>query len=336
METILVTGVAGFIGYHLARRLAEEGYTVVGLDNLNAYYDISLKHGRLRELGITSLDQHESRSRLFSSLRFVQGDLADRDCMMNLIERERPDIVINLAAQAGVRYSIDHPHSYQSSNLDGFLNLLEAVRAHPVAHLIYASSSSVYGATSDSPFHESASADRPVSLYAATKRANEIMAHSYAHLYGIPTTGLRFFTVYGPWGRPDMAYYLFTKAILNAQPIDVFNDGKMERDFTFIDDIVESISRLVSKPPMPDDGAPARILNIGNGAPVPLMEFIEAIELELGMPATKRMKPMQPGDVPVTWADCSALEAITGYRPRTAVRDGIREFIAWYRAFHGV
>ena len=339
MASILVTGAAGFVGFHLSRRLVADGHEVLGLDNLNSYYDVELKHGRLRELGI---DPQKLRPGEIAGgrgeARFVKLDLANRDGLMDLVARERPEVVVNLAAQAGVRYSLEHPHTYQESNLQGFLNLIEALRYHPVKHLIYASSSSVYGADASVPFREGAAADRPVSLYAATKRANELIAHSYAALYGIPATGLRFFTVYGPWGRPDMAYFLFTRAILAGEPIRVFNYGEMQRDFTYVDDIVEGVLRLLDRPPQsgPDDGVPARVLNIGNGSPVPLMHFIEAVEAELGVTAQKEMLPMQPGDVPITWADCSALEAITGFRPQTPVAEGMRRFVYWYRGFYGV
>ena len=346
---ILVTGTAGFIGYHLTRRLAKQGDEVVGLDSINDYYDVGLKHGRLGELGLAVPQPQPGRpgpvaSSSYPNLRFVRMDLADKAGLRELFATEKFDRVVNLAAQAGVRYSLTHPDTYIESNVQGFLNILEAARAHPVEHLVYASSSSVYGIDKLMPFGESGAADHPASLYAVSKRANELTAHSYSHLYGIPTTGLRFFTVYGPWGRPDMALFLFTKAILEGKPIDVFNYGNMERDFTYIDDIVEGVLRVADRPPRGDpawDGrqsgvspAPARVYNIGNGAPVRLMDFIEALEAELGLTAEKNMLPLQPGDVPATWADCSALERDTGYRPSTDVRGGIREFVKWYREFY--
>jgi UDP-glucuronate 4-epimerase len=312
---ILITGIAGFIGYHLAKRLAAQGDTIVGIDNINDYYDVNLKYGRLADLG--------------KSVTFHKMDLADSAALKALFKAEQFDIVVNLAAQAGVRYSLTNPDAYIASNIQGFLNVLEAARAFPVKHLVYASSSSVYGLSTAQPFAESNAADQPASLYAATKRANELLAHSYAHLYNIPTTGLRFFTAYGPWGRPDMALFLFTKAILAGQPIDVFNHGVMRRDFTYIDDIVEGIDRIMRLSP-----ASARVYNIGNGAPVPLLDFIHALEAELGLKAQMNLLPAQPGDVPATWADCSALEAATGYRPRTPVQEGIKKFVEWYQGFY--
>jgi UDP-glucuronate 4-epimerase len=331
---VLVTGVAGFIGYHLAKRLAAQGDNVVGIDNLNDYYDVNLKQGRLADLG--------------TAITFHKMDLARGEALKELFQAEQFDIVVNLAAQAGVRYSLTNPDTYISSNIQGFLNVLEAAKAvaqtFPVKHLVYASSSSVYGLNTIQPFTESSAADHPASLYAVTKRANELMAHSYAHLYSIPTTGLRFFTVYGPWGRPDMALFIFTKAILARQPIDVFNHGDMRRDFTYIDDIVEGITRVMHTIPTGQsnwDGltssvspAPARVYNIGNGAPVPLLDFIHALEDELGLKAQLNLLPLQPGDVPATWADRSALEAATGYRPHTPVQEGIKKFVAWYREFY--
>ena len=348
---ILVTGTAGFIGYHLTRRLAEQGDEVVGLDSINDYYDVGLKHGRLGELGLAVPQPQPGRpgpvaSSSYPNLRFVRMDLADKAGLRELFATEKFDRVVNLAAQAGVRYSLTHPDTYIESNVQGFLNILEAARAHPVEHLVYASSSSVYGIDKLMPFGESGAADHPASLYAVSKRSNELTAHSYSHLYGIPTTGLRFFTVYGPWGRPDMALFLFTKAILEGKPIDVFNYGNMERDFTYIDDIVEGVLRVADRPPRGDPAwngrqsgvspAPARVYNIGNGAPVRLLDFIEALEAELGLTAEKNMLPLQPGDVPATWADCAALERDTGYRPSTDVRGGIREFVRWYREFYDI
>jgi UDP-glucuronate 4-epimerase len=350
---ILLTGVAGFIGYHLAKRLATRGDEIIGLDNINDYYDVNVKYGRLRDLGFSETETSAGSpdadpvpwpSSVHPNLSFVRMDLGDARGLKALFASGRFDVVVNLAAQAGVRYSLTNPDAYIASNVQGFLNVLEAVRSCPVKHLVYASSSSVYGLNTVQPFSESGPADHPASLYAASKRSNELMAHSYSHLYGIPTTGLRFFTVYGPWGRPDMALFLFTRAILEGCPIDVFNHGNMRRDFTYIDDIVEGIIRTMDLIPPGDpawDGlqngtspAPARIYNIGNGRPVLLPDFIHALEDELGIKARMNMLPLQPGDVPATWADCSALERDTGYRPRTTVREGIRRFVAWYRDFY--
>lgn len=334
--TVLVTGAAGFIGYHVADRLLAAGMPVVGLDNLNDYYDPTLKAARLARL--------EGRP----GFRFVKLDLADRQGIAELFAAERFDRVIHLAAQAGVRYSLTNPHAYADSNLVGFLNILEGCRHTEVAHLTYASSSSVYGANATMPFSIHDNVDHPLSLYAATKKANELMAHTYSHLYGLPTTGLRFFTVYGPWGRPDMAMFLFTKAILAGRPIDVFNHGQMRRDFTYIDDIVEGVLRVSERTAMPnaawrgetpDPGtsrAPYRIYNIGNNQPVELMDVIATIERELGRTAVKNMLPMQPGDVPATYADIDDLARDVGFRPATPIAEGIRRFIAWYRAFYGV
>jgi UDP-glucuronate 4-epimerase len=347
---VLITGMAGFIGFHLAKRMAALGHDVTGLDNINNYYDVRLKYGRLEQIGI----QYEAlkarhtngllRSSVYPNLRFVKMDLEDAAGIKNLCACEKFDTVVNLAAQAGVRYSLTNPGTYITSNITGFLNILEAVRAHPVKHLVYASSSSVYGLNTIQPFSESGAADHPASLYAATKRANELMAHSYSHLYGIPSTGLRFFTVYGPWGRPDMALFLFTRAILEGRPIDVFNNGEMRRDFTYVDDIVEGIIRVADLVPHGNSGwdgmqsgtgpAPARVYNIGNGKPVQLMDFIAALEMELGVKAQKNMMPFQAGDVPVTWADCSALEHDTGYCPNTPVQEGIKRFVFWYREYY--
>ena len=322
---ILVTGAAGFIGFHLVRRLAELGAEVLGIDNLNAYYDPTLKRGRLNELAPVG------------SFRFVPMDIGDAAGLKALFASFRPGCVINLAAQAGVRYSLEQPHAYVGANVDGFLSVLEACRAYPVEHLIYASSSSVYGTNTKVPFHEDDPVNRPASLYAATKRANELMARTYAHLFGIPASGLRFFTVYGPWGRPDMAYYSFTKAILAHQPIDVFNHGLMRRDFTYVDDVVEAITRLVEQPPRrggAGDDVPHAIYNIGNHTPVTLDRFITAIERAVGMPAERRLLPMQPGDVPETYADVERLSRVTGFSPETTIEEGIARFVAWYREFH--
>jgi UDP-glucuronate 4-epimerase len=350
---ILITGIAGFIGYHLAKRLVERGDEITGIDNISDYYDVRLKYGRLAELGVSpsansgyKKDTQKIASSKYPALSFMYMDLSNGQDLKSLFGSENFDAVINLAAQAGVRYSLTNPDAYISSNIQGFLNVLEATRAYPVKHLVYASSSSVYGINTIQPFVETGAADHPASLYAVTKRSNELMAHSYSHLYGIPTTGLRFFTVYGPWGRPDMALFLFTKAILEKKPIDVFNHGDMRRDFTYVDDIVEGIIRIISCIPAGNPGwdgiqsgigpAPARVYNIGNGAPVRLLDFIQAIETELGIEARKNMLPQQPGDVPATWADCGALEQDTGYRPKTDIRDGIKKFIQWYRSFYGV
>ena len=331
---ILVTGAAGFIGYHLSQRLLDEGHVVCGLDVMNDYYDVSLKQARLKQ--IASHNQ----------FTFVQMDLADRVAMNDLFERWQFDCVVNLAAQAGVRYSIENPHSYIDSNITGFLHILEGCRHHKVGHLIYASSSSVYGLDEDMPFSEGQSTDHPLALYGATKKANEMMAHSYSNLYDLPTTGLRFFTVYGPWGRPDMALFLFTKAILDGKPIKLFNNGQMVRDFTFVHDIVEGITRLVKKPATPNDdfdgGAPDsgtsskpyRIFNIGNSQPVPLMDYVSALEEALGIEAIKEFLPMQPGDVAATNADTSRLHEWVGFQPNTSVSQGVAQFVDWYRAYY--
>jgi UDP-glucuronate 4-epimerase len=333
---ILITGVAGFIGMHIAEKLLQRGDEVVGLDNLNNYYDPILKLMRLENL------------KKYPSFRFIKGDLVDRKLMAELFESVKFNGVIHLAAQAGVRYSVTNPYSYVDSNLVGFLNVLEGCRHNNNAHLVYASSSSVYGGNEKMPFSEEDSVDHPVSLYAVTKRANELMAHSYSHLYNLPVTGLRFFTVYGPWGRPDMSLFLFVNAILNKEPIKVFNDGKMRRDFTYIDDIVEGVIRILDKPatseqnfdgkkPMPHIGcAPYRIFNIGNSNPVPLMDFIEAIENSLGMTAEKIFLPLQAGDVAETYADIDELDAWVGFKPATEVKDGIGRFIDWYLDYYQI
>jgi UDP-glucuronate 4-epimerase len=350
---ILVTGIAGFIGFHLARRLATQGEDIIGVDNINNYYDVELKYGRLNELGIavrretdTTGEFGEICSSIYSNLSFVLADLNDTEKLKSIFESHSFDYVIHLAAQAGVRYSLINPNIYISSNIQGFLNILEIIKVYPVKHFLYASSSSVYGLNTDQPFSETDIVDRQSSLYAVSKRCNELMAHSYSHLYRIPSTGLRFFTVYGPWGRPDMAPFLFTKAIIEKKPINVFNYGAMSRDFTYVDDIVEGIVRVIEHIPVESadrsgqkngiDPAPARIYNIGNGKPVQLLQFIEVIESELGINAQKNMLPLQPGDIPVTWADCSALEADTGYHPRTEIQAGIKSFVRWYRSFYNV
>jgi len=325
-QTILVTGAAGFIGFHVARRLLAEGRAVVGLDSLNAYYDPALKQARLDIL----LSQ--------PGFTFERIDLADRASIAALFARHRFSRVIHLAAQAGVRYSIDHPHAYADANLEGFVNVLEGCRHHGCGHLIYASSSSVYGANTKLPFSVADRADHPVSLYAATKRANELMAHSYSHLYRIPATGLRFFTVYGPWYRPDMAIFLFTKAIMAGAPIRLFNHGKMQRDFTYIDDVSRGILRLIDHVPGNAEvgGAPARIYNIGNNRPENLMHVVAVLEKALGRKATKEMLPMQPGDVLATYADIDDLTRDIDFRPQTSIEDGIGEFVAWYRDHYKV
>ncbi len=333
---ILVTGAAGFIGMTTAMRLLERGDEVVGLDNLNPYYDVQLKLDRLERL------------RVHETFRFVQADVADRAAMDKLFAAERFERVVHLAAQAGVRYSLKNPHAYVDSNIVGFLNVLEGCRHGGVEHLVYASSSSVYGGNTHMPFTEHDNVDHPVSLYAATKKANELMAHTYSHLYGLPTTGLRFFTVYGPWGRPDMALFLFTKAILEGRPIDVFNHGKMHRDFTYIDDIVEGVIRTLDRPASasssydagrPDpatSNAPYRVFNIGNHQPVPLLDFIRCIESALGREAEKRLLPMQDGDVAATYAETGELHEWVDYAPSTPIAVGIERFVAWYRSYYRV
>ncbi|MBW7917386.1 MAG: NAD-dependent epimerase, partial [Trueperaceae bacterium] len=331
----LVTGTAGFIGYHLAEKLLARGDSVVGVDNVNDYYDVRLKEARLARLA-----RHAGH-------RFERVDLADRAALERVFAAAEPQVVVNLAAQAGVRYSLTNPHAYVDSNLVGFVNVLEACRHHGVEHLVYASSSSVYGANTTTPFSVHDNVDHPLSLYAATKKANELMAHTYSHLYRLPTTGLRFFTVYGPWGRPDMAMFLFTKAILEGRPIDVFNHGDMLRDFTYVDDIVEGVVRTADKTATPDpawtgtapdpgtSNAPYRLYNIGNNQPVQLMRLIEVLEGELGKVAEKNFLPMQPGDVPATYADVDALVADVGFKPATPLEVGVKRFVEWYRGFYG-
>jgi len=333
---ILVTGAAGFIGFHVCRELLERGERVTGVDNLNDYYDVSLKDARLSML------------KPYEGFRFVKADIADRSAMEELFRTGEFDRVVNLAAQAGVRYSLINPHSYIESNILGFLNILEGCRHNGVGHLVYASSSSVYGANETMPFSVHDNVDHPLSLYAASKKANELMAHTYSHLYNLPTTGLRFFTVYGPWGRPDMALFLFTDAILNGKPIQVFNYGKHRRDFTYIDDIAEGVLRTlyhVAEPNpawsglKPDPGsskAPWRVYNIGNSRPVELMDYIAALEEQLGKTAEKEFLPLQPGDVPDTYADVEQLILDVDYKPETSVQEGIRRFVAWYRDYYGI
>lgn len=332
---ILVTGAAGFIGFHLSQRLLDEGHSVVGLDNLNDYYSVALKQSRLEIL--TAREQFQ----------FAQQDLVDYAALTALFTAQDFDAVVNLAAQAGVRYSIENPQAYISSNINGYMNVLECCRHAETPHLVYASSSSVYGLNTRMPFSVHDNVDHPLSLYAATKKANELMAHTYSQLYSLPTTGLRFFTVYGPWGRPDMALFLFTKAILADEPIKVFNEGRMQRDFTYIDDIVEGIVRLLGKPATanpawrsdaPDPGsscAPYRLFNIGNNQPVALLDYIGAIEKALGRTAKKELLPLQPGDVPATFADIDALSDYVGYRPATPIDVGIGNFVRWYRDYYG-
>jgi len=333
---ILLTGAAGFIGSHVARRLLDRGDEVVGIDNLNAYYDPQLKRDRLATLTGNA------------GWRFIEMDVADRVAMPALFERERFAAVVHLAAQAGVRHSLVDPHAYIDSNVVGFTNVLEGCRHTGVGHLVYASSSSVYGGNTTMPFAEHQGVDHPVSLYAATKKANELMAHTYSHLFGLPTTGLRFFTVYGPWGRPDMALFLFTRAILAGEPIQVFNHGRMVRDFTYVDDIADGVVLTLDRPPQRDPAydrsqatpaasdAPYRVFNIGNHQPVPLLDFIAAIERHTGRTAIKQLRDIQPGDVPATFADVSALERWTGFHPATPVDEGVARFVAWYRDYYRV
>jgi UDP-glucuronate 4-epimerase len=335
LKKVLVTGTAGFIGFHLARRLLSEGYDVIGLDNVNSYYDVRLKQARLAEL---------ADSKAFT---FVKMDLSEKDSLNDLFGRHQFDVVVNLAAQAGVRYSLENPQAYVDSNLVGFVNILEGCRHHAVKHLVFASSSSVYGANTKMPFSVHHNVDHPVSLYAATKKANELMAHVYSHLYGLCCTGLRFFTVYGPWGRPDMALFLFTRAILENQPIQVFNHGKMQRDFTYIDDIIEGVVRVMGRLPepnpnwngdSPDPGTsyiPYKVYNIGNNNPVELNTFIETIEKALGREAQKELQDMQPGDVVATYADVDDLMNDVGFKPRTPIETGIEKFVEWFRSYYG-
>lgn len=349
MQKVLVTGSAGFIGFHTALRLLKEGYEVIGLDNINDYYDVNLKYGRLSESGIEKSQVDWGKgvvSSKYNHYTFFRLNLEDSEAINALFAKYKFDYVIHLAAQAGVRYSLVNPHAYIDSNIKGVLNILEACRHYPVQHLVYASTSSVYGAKTKMPFSEHDNADHPVSLYAATKKANELMAHTYSHLYNIPTTGLRFFTVYGPWGRPDMAIFLFTKAILEGKPIQVFNNGDMERDFTYIDDIVEGVYRCLLKPAevnadfnneFPDPStsyAPFKIYNIGNSKPVQLLYFIKALENALGKKAIQQMMPMQAGDVPGTWADTSNLNETIEYKPRYDVENGIKNFVNWYQTYY--
>jgi UDP-glucuronate 4-epimerase len=333
---ILITGAAGFIGFHLSKKLLDQSYQIIGIDNLNDYYDPKLKQSRLEALG------------KYNNFNFHKLDIKDKEAVDNIFKVYQPTYVIHLAAQAGVRYSIEHPYAYVDSNLIGFMNMLEACRSYPVEHLLYASSSSVYGGNKVVPFSTNHNVDHPVSLYAATKKSNELMAHTYSHLYGIPTTGLRFFTVYGPYGRPDMAYFSFTKDILEGKPIKVFNHGNMERDFTYIDDIVEGIVKLIDKAPIAskewdeskDDlstsFAPYKIYNIGNNNPVQLMRFVNALESALGKEAEKIYMDMQPGDVLRTYADVSDLERDINFKPSTSIEDGLKKFVEWYKEYYGL
>jgi len=347
---ILVTGTAGFIGHALAKKLLERGDEVIGIDNINDYYDVNLKYARLGELGINKEEIEENKevsSSIYEKHSFFKIDLADKDAMDQLFQTQQFDAVMNLAAQAGVRYSLENPHAYIDSNVIGFMNILEGCRNHGVKNLCYASSSSVYGLNKSQPFKTTDKTEHQVSIYAATKKSNEMMAHTYAHLYGIQTSGLRFFTVYGPWGRPDMAPMLFTDAIMNDRAINVFNHGKMSRDFTYIDDIVDGITEVIDNPAKPNEkwdandpdisssSAPYRIYNIGNNEPVSLMEFIETIEKTIGKEAEKNYMPMQDGDVVSTYADVSGLIDNFGYKPNTNLSDGIGEFVKWYRNFYG-
>jgi len=336
MKKILVTGAAGFIGFHLSRRFIMAGHSVIGVDNLNDYYDVNLKKARLKLLKEND------------NFHFIRMDIAEKENMSSLFKREAPVIVVHMAAQAGVRYSLVNPHAYLESNLAGFLNVLEGCRHQACEHLVFASSSSVYGANTEMPFSVHHNVDHPVSLYAATKKANELMAHAYASIYKLPCTGLRFFTVYGPWGRPDMALFLFTKAILEDKPIDVYNAGKMQRDFTYIDDITEGVFRVTGRIPEPDakwqgdnpdpatSFAPYKIYNIGNNRPVELLDFIKILEKLLGKKARMNLLPMQPGDVPRTFADIDDLMKDVSFKPATSVEDGIRRFIEWYREYYKV
>lgn len=351
MHKVLVTGTAGFIGFHLTKRFVNDGFEVVGLDIINDYYDINLKYSRLKYLGIEEKQitlNHKVFSSIHSNLSFIKADLANHEYIVEMMQTESFDYVVNLAAQAGVRYSIDNPLAYTHSNVDGFLSILEGARHSKVKHVVYASTSSVYGLNTALPLKETTPTEHPMALYAATKKANEMMAHSYSHLFELPASGLRFFTVYGPWGRPDMALFLFAEAMRKGEPINVFNHGKMIRDFTYVEDIVESITRLVVKPPKRNsdwDGdapridassAPYRIFNIGNGSPVELMRYIEAIESSLGVQGKYNMMDIQPGDVPATHADTTALQEYIGFRPETSVEKGVKEFIDWYKEYYHI
>ncbi|WCT14760.1 NAD-dependent epimerase [Mucilaginibacter jinjuensis] len=348
---ILVTGTAGFIGFFVAQRLAALGHEVIGVDNINDYYDVNLKYGRLKASGIDIKLLTSSapiQSAIYPNYSFIKIDISDKNKVKELFEIHQFDVVCHLAAQAGVRYSITNPYDYALSNLSGFLSILEGCRSVQVKHLVFASSSSVYGLNANTPFSVHQGADHPVSLYAASKKSNEMMAHSYSHLYNIPTTGLRFFTVYGPWGRPDMAYFSFADAIIKGKPINVYNNGEMQRDFTYVDDIVEGVIRVINKPATPNpnwdnknpdpatSSAPYQLYNIGNSSPVKLLNFIEAIENAVGKKAIKNMLPMQPGDVISTDADMSDLENDFHYHPKTDIQTGIKEFVKWFKEFYSV
>ncbi len=323
VKVILITGAAGFIGFHLSQKLLKQGYQVIGIDNLNSYYDVTLKKSRLEQL------------KKYKIFRFYQVNIADRNHISQILTQNKLDYVVHLAAQAGVRYSLENPHAYVDSNLVGFVNILEGCRHQNIKHLVYASSSSVYGKNKKIPFATEDNVDHPVSLYAATKRANELMAHTYSHLYNLPTTGLRFFTVYGAWGRPDMAYFLFTKSILEEKPIKVFNYGKMQRDFTYIDDIVEGIVRVINHIPHTENSSvPYKIYNIGNNQPIELADFIEVLENCIGKKAIKEFLPMQPGDVPVTYADVNDLIKDVGFQPNTPLEVGLEKFVSWYKNYY--
>ncbi|MBN1388661.1 MAG: NAD-dependent epimerase [Bacteroidales bacterium] len=351
MSKILITGTAGFIGFHLVNKLISEGHKVTGLDNINNYYDVNLKYARLAETGIRKEDIKYNRiinSLKYKDYSFIKLDLEDKESLTDLFRSSGFDYVVNLAAQAGVRYSIDNPMAYVNSNIVGFANILEACRHNNIKHLVYASSSSVYGLNEKMPFSTEDNVDHPISLYAASKKSNELMAHTYSHLFSLPTTGLRFFTVYGPWGRPDMALYIFTKAITEGRKIQINNEGNMQRDFTYIDDIVNSLSRIIDvipegntdwsglDPKPSSSPASYRLYNIGNNSPVKLMDFVEAIEKELGITARKEFLPMQPGDVPATWADVNSLIRAINYEPATPVKEGIKNFVKWYKEYNRI
>lgn len=341
-KKILVTGAAGFIGFHVSKILIERGHEVLGLDNINDYYDTSLKFGRLNELGVEKKYAEKfceiTASLNYPNFNFIRMNIEDRDSLPDLFENEKFDIVCNLAAQAGVRYSIENPETYIDSNIVGFLNVLECCRRNDIKHLVYASSSSVYGLNEKIPFETTDVVDYPISLYAATKKSNELMAHTYSHLYGFTTTGLRFFTVYGPWGRPDMAYFLFTNAMLKGEPIKVFNDGKMERDFTYIDDIVEGVVKIIENDNQTRKQMPElyKVYNIGNNKSVKLLYFIETIEKSLGITALKEMLPMQQGDVKITWANVDELIKDYKYSPNTPIKHGVQKFVRWYKEYYDI
>ncbi len=335
MKNILVTGAAGFIGFHLAKKLLKDGFNVIGIDNINDYYDVNLKYDRLNELGIeragAEIFNNPVNSNRYENFKFIRINLEDRENLPGIFKEYNFDIVCNLAAQAGVRYSIENPEAYIDSNVVGYLNLLECCRQHNIKHLIYASSSSVYGLNSKVPFSTEDNVDHPISLYAATKKSNELMAHTYSHLYGFKTTGLRFFTVYGPWGRPDMAMFLFTDAIIKGNPIKVFNQGDLERDFTYIDDIIDGVVKVINKE---NEGEKYSLYNLGNSKPVKLLDFIEEIEKQLGVEAKKEMLPMQAGDVNRTWADVDELKRTFSYEPKIDVHEGVGKFIDWYKDYY--